>query len=179
MTRIALVLVAATVTATVSVAEAQTITSFERLALLVNQGDRVTVTDGAGQNLRGRIVDLSPSTISLQMGGARRDLHEAEVSVIRRSRHDSLKNGAIMGAISGAVVATILMADDCVWQCYPATATLVTSLFGAAGAGIGVGVDALVEGSQVVYRARRSARRLSVAPLLSRDRRGLALSVGF
>ena len=148
MTRIALVLVAATVTATVSVAEAQTITSFDRLALLVNQGDRVTVTDGAGQNLRGRIVDLSPSTISLQMGDARRDLHEAEVSVIRRSRHDSLKNGAISGAISGAVVATILMADDCVWQCYPAMATRLSSERRA---------PASVSGWTHSWRARRSS----------------------
>lgn len=88
MTRVALALVAATVTATASLAEAQTATSFDRLALLVNQGDRVTVTDGAGRNLRGRIVDLSPSTISLRMDGARRDLHDAEVSIIRRSHHD-------------------------------------------------------------------------------------------
>ncbi len=176
MTRIALVLVAATVTATASVAEAQTITSFDRLALLVNQGDRVTVTDGAGQNLRGRIVDLSPSTISLQMDGARRDLHEAEVSVIRRRHRDSLKNGALMGFMSGATIGASLMLREGVDS---AAALAVASLFGAAGASVGIGVDALVESSNVIYSANRSARRISVSPLLSRHHRGLALSVGF
>ena len=177
MTRTALVLV--TALATTSLAEAQTATSFDRLWLLVNQGDRITVTDDAGQRLQGRIVDLSPSTLSLQVNGVRHDLNESDVSVIRQRQRDSLKNGAIIGSVSAAVVATILMADDCVWTCYPATAALITSIFGAAGAGIGVGVDALVEGSQVVYRARRSARRLSVAPLLSRNRRGLSVSLEF
>ena len=177
MTRIALVLVA--VTATVSLAEAQTVASFDRLWFLVNQGDRISVTDRNGRKLQGRLIDLSPTTLSLQMDDARHKLEEAEVSIIRRSHHDSLKNGAIIGSVSGAVVATILMADDCGWTCYPAAATCLTLIFGAAGAAIGIGVDALVEGSQVVYRARRSARRLSVAPLLSRNRRGLSVSLEF
>ena len=177
MTRIALVLVA--VTATPSLAQAQTATSFDRLWLLVNQGDRISVTDRNGRRLQGRLIDLSPTTLSLQMDDGRRELEEAEVSIIRRSRHDSLKNGAIIGSVSGAVLTAILFADDWCWSCYPAVATCITAVFGAAGAGIGVGVDALVEGSQVVYRARRSARRLSVAPLLSRNRRGLSVSLGF
>ena len=177
MTRIALVLVA--VTATPSLAQAQTPTSFDRLWLLVNQGDRISVTDRNGRRLQGRLIDLSPTTLSLQMDDGRRELEEAEVSIIRRSRHDSLKNGAIIGFVSGAVLTAILFGDDWCWTCHPAEATLITSVYGAAGAGIGVGVDALVEGSQVVYRARRSARRLSVTPLLSRDRRGLSVSLGF
>ena len=67
MTRIALVLAAAMLPLTASLAEAQTTASFERLGLLVNQGDRVTVTDHAGQEFEGRLMDLSPTTLSLQI----------------------------------------------------------------------------------------------------------------
>ena len=176
MTRIALVLIA--VTATPALAQAQTATSFDRLWLLVNQGDRISVTDRNGRRLQGRLIDLSPTTLSLQMDDGRRELEEAEVSIIRRSRHDSLKNGAIIGSISGAVVAGVLLSDEGPTS-YPGVYALIMSLFGAAGAGIGVGLDAGYEKSQVVYRARRSARHLSVAPLLSRDRRGLSVSLGF
>ena len=45
MARTALVLAAATVTTTASLAAAQTVESFDRLALLVNQRDHITVTD--------------------------------------------------------------------------------------------------------------------------------------
>ena len=51
MTRTALVLVAAVATA--SLAEAQTVESVDRLALLVNQGDRISVTARNGRKLQG------------------------------------------------------------------------------------------------------------------------------
>ena len=52
-------------------------------------------------------------------------------------------------------------------------------LYGAAGAGIGVGLDALVPSRQVIYRSTGTARRMTVAPLLAGDRRGLAVAFGF
>ena len=176
MTRIALVLVATIASA--SLAEAQTVESFDRLALLVNQGDRIAVTNRAGQELQGQLIDLSPTALSLQIDDARHNLDETDVAVVRRRHRDSLQNGAVIGFISGAVVAGILMADENM-SCCRATYVLVTSLFGAAGAGIGVGFDAGYVASQVIYTARRSTRRVAVSPLLSRDRRGLAVSLEF
>ncbi|MYH30420.1 MAG: hypothetical protein F4018_09525 [Acidobacteria bacterium] len=174
MTRIALVLVLVAVTTTPSLAQDQTATSFDRLWLLVNQGDRITVTDRAGQELQGRIVGLSPSTLSVQVNGVRHDLQEAEVSIIRRRQRDSLKNGALLGFMSGAA----LMASQ-MQGVHPGAKLMLSSLYGAAGAAIGAGVDALIKDSAVIYRTRHSTRRFSVSPLLSRDRRGLSLSVGF
>ena len=76
--------------------------SFERLGLLLDQGERIRVTDGAGRELRGRLIDLSPSTLSLRVAGVRHDLREAAVAVIRRQRRDRLGNGALVGFLSGA-----------------------------------------------------------------------------
>lgn len=175
MTRTALVLVAAVATA--SLAEAQTVESFDRLALLVNQRDHITVTDRTGKELRGRLIDLSPASLSLLTDDGPRNLEETEVAVVRRRQPDSLKNGALLGSISGAVVAGVLMADE--GPGYPGTYALVMSLFGAAGAAIGIGFDAGYVRSQVIYTARRPTPRIAVSPLLSRHRRGVALSLGF
>ena len=177
MTRTALVLVAAVATA--SLAEAQTVESFDRLALLVNQGDRISVTARNGRRLQGRLVDLSPTTLSLLVvDDDLVRLEEAEVSLLRRRHRDSLKNGGVLGLLGGAVTAGVLMADEGPGS-NPGAYVLIMSLFGAAGAGIGVGLDAGYEKSQVIYRVRRSKRRLAVAPLLSRHRRGLSVSLGF
>ena len=174
MTRIAFVLAVATVTA--SVGEAQSL-SFDRLALQLDQGDRITVTDREGRELEGRIVGLSSSTLSLQAGGLRHDLTGGDVSVIRRQARDSLKNGAMIGFLSGAAFAVGLVAGS---ECSNAGLTLyAASLFGGAGAAIGVGVDALHQGSQVVYSAAPPTRRFAVSPVVSRGSRGLSVSLGF
>lgn len=177
MTRIAFVLVA--LTTTPSLAEAQTASSFDQLGLLVNQGDRIAVTDRAGQELQGRLVDLSPATLSLLVDNLRHDLQEAEISVVRRRQRDSLKNGALLGFMSGAVVATSLMAGDCAWSCYPVAAALYTSLFGAAGAGIGAGLDALKVNSQIVFGSRRPAQRLHPDSVTNGAALGFASGVSF
>lgn len=176
MTRTALVLAAAMAAA--SPTEAQTVESFDRLALLVNQGDHIEVMVRGGRKLQGRLIDLSPASLSLLIEDDLHDLEETEVAVVRRRQPDSLKNGAIAGSIVGAVVAGVLMADEGPGS-YPGVYTLFMSLFGAAGAGIGIGFDAGYVRSEVVYTARRSTRRVAVSPLLSRHRRGVALSLGF
>ena len=175
MTRIALVLVAATATA--PLAEAQSL-SFDRLALQLNQGDRITVTGSDGRELQGRIVDLSSSTLSLETAGLRRDLNGGDISVIRRRERDSLKNGAAIGFASGAAIMVGLFAHHGELH-HAGFVFFYSSLFGAAGAGIGVGLDALHENSRVIYSTTPSNRRFAVSPLLSRDSGGLSVSLGF
>ena len=175
MTRIALVLVAATATA--PLAEAQSL-SFDRLALQLNQGDRITVTGSDGQELQGRIVDLSSSTLSLETAGLRRDLSGGDVSVIRRRERDSLKNGAAIGFASGAAIIVGLVAQYGELD-HAGFVFFYSSLFGAAGAGIGAGLDALHENSRVIYSTTPANRRFAVSPLLSRDSGGLSVSLGF
>ena len=173
MTRILLALV--TVVATSSLAGAQDI-SFDRLALLVNQGDTITVTDADGRRLHGQILDLSPSTLTLQTGAIRHELDGSEVSVVRGRERDPLRNGALIGFAVGAGYVVSLAVryriDD------PAM-VYFAFLMGGAGAGIGVGLDSLHEDSRVIYRAAPSDRRLTVSPVLSPERQGLSVSFGF
>ena len=85
-------------------AGAQTASSFEQLALLVESGDRITVTDRAGREQTGRVVDLSPSALALLIDGARHDFREAHIHTVRQWRQDSLGNGAWFGFAVGAAV---------------------------------------------------------------------------
>lgn len=177
MTR-TITLVLAAVAVTASLAEAQNV-SFDRLALRLNQGDQVTVTDSEGQETRGRIVDLSPSTLSLETAGLRRELTGGDVSVIQRRYHDPLGNGALIGFVSGVAFLATLVSAECSGCANDPEMMLGYLLFGGAGAGIGMGFDALHQGSRVVYRAAPSDRRFAVSPVVSRERQGVSVSLGF
>ena len=172
---ITLVLAALAVTA--SLAEAQRVT-FDRLALQLNQGDSVIVTHSDGRRLRGRIVDLSASTLALQIDGLRRDLDGGDIAVIRHRERDSLTNGAAIGFGSGVAIIVSLFAHHGGLD-HAGVVFFYSSLFGAAGAGIGAGLDALHEESRVVYRTAPSNRRLAVSPVVSPERQGVSVSLGF
>lgn len=172
-----IVLVLAATAATASLAEAQPV-AFDRLALQLNQGDSVIVTHCDGGRLRGRIVDLSASTLALQIDGLRRDLDGSDISVIRHRERDSLENGAAIGFGSGVAISVSLFAlfgglDQA------GIVFFYSSLFGAAGAGIGAGLDAMHQEPRVVYRAAPSNRRIAVSPVVSPERQGVSVSLGF
>ena len=168
-------LVLAAVAVTASIADAQPVT-FDRLALQLNQGDSVIVTHSDGRRLRGRIVDLSASTLALQIDGLRRDLDGSDISVIRHRERDSLTNGAAIGFASGvAIIVGLARIGDL----SAAGFMYLSSLFGAAGAGIGAGLDAMHQEPRVVYRAAPSNRRLAVSPVVSPERQGVSVSLGF
>ena len=172
-----IVLVLAATAATASLAEAQPV-AFDRLALQLNQGDSVIVTHSDGRRLRGRIVDLSASTLALQIDGLRRDLDGSDISVIRHRERDSLENGAAIGFGSGVAISVSLFALFGGLD-HAGIVFFYSSLFGAAGAGIGAGLDALHQEPRVVYRTAPSNRRLAVSPVVSPERQGVSVSLGF
>ena len=66
-------------------AEAQELAgTFEQLRVLVKTGDTLTVTDHAGQPVRGKLATLSASSLVLNVSGANREFHSAEVSTIEK-----------------------------------------------------------------------------------------------
>jgi hypothetical protein len=130
--------------------------SFDQLQVLVKPGNTVDVTNAAGYRVSGRIDSLSPSILSLTANGIRRDHAEADVDFIRQRRGDSLANGARWGAGIGAALLAVAIAacDECQLDSPAdyAVAAFATGAYAAMGAGIGVGVDALIRRPQVVYR---------------------------
>jgi len=159
-----------------SLAEAQQLAgTFDQLRVLVKPGETLTVTDGTGQRVRGKLVNLSVSSLELDASGTRRLFQDTEVGTIEKRGSDSLKNGALIGlsigaGLSGAAIAATT--GDA------GVAALGAIIYGGIGAGVGVGFDALVEGPHVIYAAASSGRRtFHVSPILSRSRRGVLLSL--
>ena len=87
-------------------ADAQELASdLNQLRVLVKAGDSLTVTDTGGQRTQGRLVQLDASAIVLELPNKQRQQFDgAMVDTVEGRRGDSLKNGALMGLISGGAL---------------------------------------------------------------------------
>jgi hypothetical protein len=140
----------------------------------------VTVTDATGRDTKGRIESLSSAEIVLRTPDGLRRWSDPDVRAIRQRRGDSLANGALIGfgvgaglGIAGGVA--LLESGDS-----RAVVPALGALYGGLGAGIGVGIDALVTRTYVIYEPSGAARpRVRLMPLLAPEVRGLQVAVLF
>ena len=152
----------------------------------VKENQKVRVIDDQGREWHGRIAALTPDTLTL----VTRDRQRKDVpygTILRIDRpHDGLANGAAIGFVSGAMLGLLAViteeANDCepagFFSCGNPTAgayVVAPLVLGGLGAGIGVGIDALVRRDGHLYR--RSDARVALAPTLSRGVRGFRVSV--
>ena len=165
-------------------ARAQEARSFEQLQLLVKAGDRIFVTDPTLNTFEGRIAGLPTSSLRVTVNGTSRDLSETDIFEIRQWRHDSLKNGAVIGAGVGlglGIAFAIAICQDSWNGCGGGEVLAGLALYSGIGAGIGVGVDALMPSKQRVFigGTRTSSNRITVMPILNRSRKGITLGLSF
>ena len=163
--------------------EAQDVaSSFDQLTVLVKPGDKISVVDVTGRKAVGRIGTLTRDALTLVTEGVPRRLGEGEVAQIRQRRNDSLKNGAVIGAVAGAAyfaTAAALLHDSDGGDVIVGTAIAGGVLFAGMGAAAGVGIDALIARRQVIYQKPGGGSRVSIAPLFGHGCRGAAVSVKF
>jgi hypothetical protein len=164
--------------------EAQDVaSSFDQLSVLVKPGDKVTVVDGTGNKTDGRIGALSRERLTLVTPAGPREFGEVDVAMIRQRRDDSLKNGAIIGAVAGTAyyitLAAIFSRYSDGGDMIVSTAVIGGVMFAGLGAAAGVGIDALITRRQVIYRKAPGEKTVSVSPLLGHGRRGAAVTVRF
>lgn len=152
----------------------------------VKEGQKVRITDDQGREWHGRIETLTPdSLVLLTKDRQRHDIRYATIVGIDRP-HDTLANGALIGLVSGAAFGMFAVIAEENASCEPAaffscgdpTAAayvVFPALTGAIGAGVGVGIDALIRRDPTLFR--RGGSRVTLAPSLGRGVRGLSLSV--
>ena len=173
------------VSLTATPAAAQKAGSFSELSRVLAAGDEVRVTLDGGRELKARVVGVTLDTLSVLGRGARRDLGEADVWAVAHRQEDSNANGAWVGFGVGAAYGMFTFvavregpprapssAGELAWL------AAAGGVYGAVGAWVGFGVDHLIRREEKVYR-RPSDWRLTVAPTLSSDRRGVAVSLSF
>ena len=113
--------------------------------------------------VRALTIPVIDSTIELAQAGERRS--------------DSLWNGALIGAGIAVASGLFLCTRTEPWEnCRDDVGPMVR--FGAIGAGIGIGIDALIRGRKTIYVAPGTTR-LHAAPIVGRRAAGLQVSLTF
>lgn len=140
---------------TSAAAEAQQVQvaqSFDQLQVVVRRDANVSVTLTTGQEIEGRIAELSTSSITLER--MPRAILENEVAAIRQRRDDPVKNGAWWGLGAGVGVGLIAAgigagADSG----YLGESTAIAPVLIAAPlcSLLGAAIDAMIHGKQVIY----------------------------
>lgn len=164
---------------TAAIAAAQAFEENPRtLASTVVPGATVWITDLGGAERRMRIVSVSDDMISASVGDEIRQLRAADIVRVRARQSDSVMNGALIGAGSAIAGGLLLCRLTETWEnCRDDIGPI--SLMGAIGAGVGIGLDALIRRRQTIFDRSAGSSRLRAAPILAADAQGLQVSVRF
>ena len=154
--------------------------SFDQLHLALRLGDPVAITDTSGRQVKGKFVDLTSSALMLVVDRTRRELAQSDITRIARG-HRNPGAGAKWGLLVGAAFGAVAILNTCSGaECYVTDYALAPALFGGIGAGIGAGLGALTTTYDVVYqKSTSSSVRVTMSPLMTPERKGVALSFGF
>ncbi len=147
---------------------------------LVKLGQTLEVIDEQGQEVRGKVRALSADALTLDRKGTQTEIPFERITQIARP-NDGLGNGALIGLGAGVafgLLASTAGTDNCDGYYYCGSGWVIGSglVFGGIGAGIGVGVDALIRRDRVIYR-RDGRRQTRVAPVIGPGVGGAVVSV--
>jgi hypothetical protein len=125
-------------------------------------GSTVYVRDSGGVETSGGLLRLNPDSVVLLVGGTERRFEAARVTRIQK-RGDSLRNGALIGAIVGvAIGAFVAGIADCpgtrAGDGCPGNRAAAFVISTGTYAAIGTGIDALIRGRTTLYEAPASPR---------------------
>jgi hypothetical protein len=156
--------------------------TFDQLAVLVQAGDEVRVTDAAGIEARGSLSRLSADSVEILTAQGPRTWGATDVQRVRHRYSDPVRNGVLIGAGVGAGFAAIAYALTCP-ECDAEDAgwiALGIGIYAGGGAGLGALVDVLHKGTRTVYeRPAAAGGSFAIGPILDRTRRGLAAGLRF
>src|SRR5262249_47976286 len=150
--------------------------SFEQLQVLVKPGDSIYFRDSTGATSKAKILGLSPSSLQVMTKSGIRDLFEGDVSEIKQWRNDSLANGALIGLAGGATVCILGAVAYCSGGEHCSGVAAAIMGWSAIGAGVGVGIDALIPHKRTIYSGSSwTLHQLRVSPVLGSSRKGVAV----
>jgi hypothetical protein len=140
-------------------------------------GTTAWITDSTGREAKTRIVSLSDDSVTIAEANDIRHLRTAEVTRVRVRDSDSVLNGALIGAGAAVASGLFLCRLTETWEnCRDDAGPMFR--IGAIGAGIGIGIDALIRGRKTIYEAP-GATRLHAEPIVGRRAAGLQVSLTF
>ena len=130
----------------------------------------VYVTDDTGKETEGRLLRLEQDSVVILAGQIERSFEAQHVWRIQK-RGDSLKNGAVIGAVVGAAFGLLAAGiSDCpaLHRSCPGFRVAVPMLSAGTYAAVGAGIDALFTGRTTLYEAKTNSpptrKRISLSP---------------
>jgi hypothetical protein len=153
-------------------------------------GRMVIVVDDRGE-AKGRVLSLTPEQVTVMVNGRARAFATPRIDRIFVSG-DSLKNGAMIGFISGAVIGaaagTQTTCGDFWTGIRPCSgnekarqAVAAGAVFGGLAAALGAGIDAMIPGRTLVYQRQHPASGLvtSLIPAIAPSGAGLTMRLSW
>ncbi len=141
-------------------------------------GKTVWITDPAGREEKTRIVGVSGDIVTTTAGGHLQRRPTADIMRVRVRHADSVINGALIGAGAAVASGLVMCRLTETWEnCRDDIGPMLRT--GAIGAGIGIGIDALIRGRRTIYEADRGTTRLRATPIIGRRAGGLQISLNF
>jgi hypothetical protein len=149
----------------------------------VQKGDRIEVTVRDGSVLKGQFETIKDSALQMQLGGRTQNISGGTITGIRKQRPDSNLNGTLFGLAAGVgagVVATNISCSANDPECSAIAGLVFVPIFAVGGAGVGALIDQLIHKYDPIYRSETaSGPRLRLSPLVSRDKKGVRLTMSF
>lgn len=149
----------------------------DHVETVLRPGMTVWITDSSGREEKIRIDSNTAGVVMATSDGQVRRLRTADVVRVRARQSDSLLDGALIGA--GAAIASGLLMCNLTepWEnCRDDVGPILR--IGALGAGVGIGIDALIRGRKTIYEGAQGTR-LHAAPILASRTKGLRIVLNF
>lgn len=148
------------------------------LQATLTPGMVVWITDSTGREERTRVLNVSPDVVTTRDGGDVRSLRKADIVHISARHFDPVINGALIGAGAAIGAGLFMCTRTEPWEnCRDDVGPIVR--IGALGAGIGIGVDALIRGRRTIYERGLASTQLRAVPIVARRTAGLQVSLSF
>jgi hypothetical protein len=128
----------------------------------------VFVYDAQGIETKGKLLRLDRHEVVIAVGGAERRFDLASVDRVEK-RGDSLKNGAITGAVAGALLGLLAAGfSDChndygYGACDAGQIVAFAAVSTAFYAAVGTGIDAAIQGRTTLYKSPSMAATLAAS----------------
>ena len=139
-------------------------------------GEVVYVTDAAGTTMKGELIRITDNAIEVRVNHTAKIIGAPEVTRIQAQKLDSPLNGVLIGAGIGAIPGIYwLLADpnECTGLCAEDYVAI------GVGALVGGLIDRAIKKKLTVYDAGSRRTKVTLAPFLMHDRRGVRVALTF
>ena len=155
--------------------------SFDELEKEISIGESVRIIDKSGNIIKGKVGDISPDSLTLK--GRKANLSANSIQVLQKRRKDPWWNGFLIGGGAGALGGLLLSKTQC--RNDSECSSIATAVFVPSGMAIGMVTGALIDHAVTKYdtvftgNSVSSERRFQISPVISREHKGISLSLAF